>query len=210
MFLAVDQGVLDKVVWVSTLDLVYPFSSPTDIHPTNKEVVGSRMAWQILKVEYQHPEAAFATFPTYQQLGPVAMTGQTITVTVELNGCAAGCVLRPATLPPGVAANLTEAFAIEAGNVWYPATAAMGNDGQSVELTVTLPAGASTEVSATRYGRCEYPLAALFNSFDDAGHGWPAAPWCYRWKERTACYVAETVVEAAQPAFVVEDDVPRY
>lgn len=182
---------LANVAFTTAIDLVAPWSSPTDIHPTYKQAVGARLAAQILDVEY-----GFATqdiYPTYAGAS-TATSGTSITVDIELAGCVSGCYLIPQVLPDGVTPNVSAAFLIQtndAAKTWWNASASITPTG--IQLSVTAPATGLAAI-ATSYGRAAYPLAVAFNS-----QNLPVLPWCNT-LDGLACYAANDVDELPRGA----------
>jgi len=190
---------LPNIAWASTLDLVYPFSAPADIHPTYKQAVGARMANSLLAVEYGVDTPH--TSPMYA--GAVAETnGAALSVTIELTGCLGGCTVTPGMLPPGVPVNVTDTWAIQTGDAaqtWWSATAGSGADGRSIILAA-IASQSGLPVIATRYGRAPYPLASAANSI-----GLPVMPWCFT-MAGAPCYNATSsaLVRSADVGAVAE------
>lgn len=56
---------------------------------------------------------------------------------------------------------------------WYNATAAVGKDGTTLQLSVTLPSPGGIAVNATRSSWSPYPVPTLFT----ADAHLPALPW---------------------------------
>ncbi len=177
---------LPNVVWAATIDLVYPFSAPDNIHPTNKQGVGARLAAQILNNEYH--VGTPGVNPTYGGFIGAVVTGRTVVeATFGLNGCGAqglACVYAPAAAPPGVSANITDAtFSLFIGTTladatWMPATATF-NRGTNAPATLLLSvhvggSAPAVQVFASKWGRAQYPLVFAFG-----GNGLPLTPWCF-------------------------------
>jgi sialate O-acetylesterase len=180
---------LPKIAFATTTDLVYPYSDPADIHPTDKQDVGLRLANQILAIEYGVAERLSPT-PTYAGASSTA-NSTTVSVTVALAGCgASGCLLLPIEVPPGVDPAQTATWAVQtADGAWRPAAAALTAGGQEVVLTAAAAGG--LRAVASSYGRATYPLNAAVSA-----SGLPVLGWCFT-LAGVPCYA--TVATASAP-----------
>lgn len=177
---------LNNIAFTTAIDLVYPYSSPSDIHPTFKQAVGDRLSNSILVSEYglSFP----SSYPMYAGASTVT-SGTTITVTVDLNGCVGGCSVINEVIPPGVAANVTASFAIQTDDpnkTWWNATATPTADGHGLVLSVVAPATGFNAI-ASAYGRGSYPIVAAYNT-----QLLPVIPWCYT-LNNVPCYAANDI-----------------
>ena len=177
---------LNNIAFTTAIDLVYPWSSPSDIHPTYKQAVGERLSNSILVSEYglEYP----TSYPMYAGASTTT-SGTTITVTVSLNGCVGGCSVINGVVPPGVAANMSAAFTIQTNDpnkTWWNATATPTADGKGLVLSVTAPATGFSAI-ASAYGRAAYPIVSAYNS-----EQLPVLPWCYT-LDNVPCYAANDI-----------------
>eukprot|EP01116_Phalansterium_solitarium_P019525 TRINITY_DN5491_c0_g1_i1.p1 TRINITY_DN5491_c0_g1~~TRINITY_DN5491_c0_g1_i1.p1 ORF type:complete len:513 (-),score=201.49 TRINITY_DN5491_c0_g1_i1:164-1702(-) len=172
---------LPKIAFAISNDLVVPWSDPADIHPTNKQGVSTRLAAQMLEIEYGVD--TIHSYPLYA--GATTSTqGTQVTVTVALTGCAKGCYVLPETWPASTPAGAFAGWEIQvndANGSWLNATATPTADGQGLVLTVTAPSTGLAAV-ATAYGRASWPITAAYNS-----NGLPVVAWCYTLDGRI-CY----------------------
>eukprot|EP00756_Hemistasia_phaeocysticola_P057874 Hpha_TRINITY_DN34483_c0_g1::TRINITY_DN34483_c0_g1_i1::g.96121::m.96121/K05970/SIAE; sialate O-acetylesterase len=171
-------GAIPKVAFSVVTDGVYPYSSPGDIHPVNKQLTGSRLAAQLLAVEYGMPsaKAVIPTFHNQSARGPV--------VEVLLEGCNGGCRTINATRPSQVHPNHTATFSIQTddiNNTWWPAKATVTQDGNGYYIEPESGCIIGNAI-ATSYGRADYPLNVAVNAYD-----MPVAPWCF-FMNGSACY----------------------
>lgn len=183
---------LSNVAFTTAIDGVVPWSSPSDIHPTNKQLMGTRMSNQLLVLEYGvNAPNTYAFYSSAAASG----SGATVSVTVALKGCVAGCTVVPGVIPPGVATNVTAAFAIQtndAAMTWWNASATLASGGQGLVLTATVSSSGLAAV-ATSYGRAAWPIVSAYNSL-----GLPVMPWCYT-LAGVPCYNATAGADAAAP-----------
>ncbi|MHC5023164.1 MAG: sialate O-acetylesterase [Planctomycetota bacterium] len=131
-----------------TLDI----GDPNDIHPTNKQAVGHRLALWALARTYGHAELVFSG-PILESL---RIDGGTIRIRFEHRG--GGLVLRDVANNPFEVAGADGRF--------VPAAAALDGD------TLLLSSPAVSEPRQARYAWSAAPEAALFNR-----EGLPAAPF---------------------------------
>ena len=162
-------GAIPKVAFSIATDLVYPFSDPTDIHPTNKQGVSQRLADQILSIEYGQ-DVVGHEIPIFA--GQKALQDGT-GVVVNLTGCgSAGCRVQAVSVPPWVLPWQTGyTFALQANDAaktWVPATGSASSDGQGLVLkcdgAIACAITSSYGVLASSYGRADYPLNAAVGS----------------------------------------------
>lgn len=171
---------LDKVVFATTLDLVYPYSAISDIHPTFKQPVGARLAAQLLATEYGFPATPALVQPLYAKAAQ-ASSGEVLSVDVLLSGCeafaGAPCVrLIDPAVPPGLQPSVLGGWAIQTNDgAWWPAQAKATPTG--LLLSTTAPAAAGQpgfNAVATSYARAAYPLVAAVTPA-----GLPLPGWCF-------------------------------
>jgi len=168
---------LPNVALSTAIDLVWPTTDPSNIHPLNKQDVSVRLASQILGIEYGVGQPL--VFPTYVgaslvNYGPASLTS----VDVQLRGCTGGCSVLPAFYPPGCLANTSASFMLliadASGKVTRVNATAVPLAGMSsLRITIAAPAYPFT-VFGSSYGHASYPIAHTFNA-----QGMPLLPWCY-------------------------------
>jgi hypothetical protein len=93
------------------LKQVWPTTDPSNIHPVNKQDVSSRLASQILSIEYGLGQTL--VFPAYVGASLVhdaSVPSSSAAVDVQLRGCVGGCSVSPAYYPPGCLANTSASF----------------------------------------------------------------------------------------------------
>lgn len=161
---------------VSTLDVTnntamaciidVPTIPATEIHPTNKEPVGQRLALAAFAQTYPQTNVVYA--------GPIRNASQSVisadSIVVKFDFTDGGLVTADG-LDPGP-------FTIAgADGVYYPATATISIVGDTV--VVSNPSSVPIPTSV-RYCWDSYPLCNLFNDNDDDygnGYGLPASPF---------------------------------
>jgi sialate O-acetylesterase len=175
---------LSNVVWASTMDAVWPWSSPDIQHPRNKQLVSARLAVQVLNAEYGIGGDSTPQTPTYGSFLDHIVLGTTLAATIGLNDCGgdAGCLPVSTTLPPGVTPAMADStFSMLIGMSlsdakWMSATATFGGDTVALlVLTVDLgsPVPADWTILATRWGRGTFPVPVAVST-----SGLPLTPWC--------------------------------
>jgi sialate O-acetylesterase len=161
---------------VSTLDVTantamaciidVPTVPATEIHPTNKEPVGERLALAAFAQTY--PELNVVHSGPIRNPGESAISGSAIVVKFDSID---GGLVTSDSLAPGP-------FMIAGSDgVYYPATASISNLQDSV--VVSNPSSVPTPKSV-RYCWGSYPICNLFNDSDDNvsnGYGLPASPF---------------------------------
>lgn len=148
--------------------LAIDVGNPTDIHPTNKQTVGHRLA--LAAREHTYGEHIVSTGPTYRQ-----MTTAGATARIWYDNAGAGLEPHGESLTGFAVAGADQKF--------YPATAKI------VGTTVVLSSPQVTEPKAVRYAWADDPAANLYNR-----DGLPAVP--FRTDNWTATVASLAVLSA--------------
>lgn len=162
---------------IDTGDLTSPFST---VHTRDKQTPGARMAAALLATLLHVPSPPPFLGPTYSAATVVSRTPAKLLVSVAFTpqSIASGLAFNASMqCPEGVLAiNPTLCGGFDVGTSdgkWFPATAALGAGGSTLELTVTpSPEAGAVVASATRGYFAAWPVVALRN-----GAGLPATPW---------------------------------
>jgi hypothetical protein len=181
------MAVLPRIAFATSVDAVWPFDPPNQIHYSNKQLPSQRLARSVLSVEYGLGSPGDATSPLFvgAAAAPPGADPLLVAVDVELSGCVGGCFTRPYFEPPGLAPGQAAGFAIQVGDAnrtWLNATT-VAVTALGVHLSAHAPAP-GLPVLATALGRSTWPVLTVYNSA-----GLPLVPFCFL-LNGSACYEA--------------------
>ena len=156
--------VTDNTAMVSIIDI--PTIPATELHPSNKEPVGERLA--LAGFAQTYPELNVVHSGPIRNPGASAITGNTIVVKFDFID---GGLVTSDGLAPGP-------FMIAGSDgVYYPATATISSSKDSV---VASNPSSVPNPKSVRYCWGSYPICNLFNDNDgnvNNGYGLPASPF---------------------------------
>jgi len=170
---------LGGVGWSTAVDV----GVATDIHPTDKQTVASRLANSALEMIYG---VSNAWHPPLYQSAQLNVTGTTTTVTVTFLPGTVGNGLTTTVPPYALAVNANTCVSpLTDDECGYPtidfsdgtsirASASLTSDMQRIVLSVSTPSSGAKPISSS-YGRASWPVTIFFNSY-----GLPVIPWYYK------------------------------
>jgi hypothetical protein len=169
------------------------FAPSGTVHPHCKYIPGRRLARSVLGTAYgpTPPVAVPFAYPTYSYaVGRAATinngTASNISVTVHFAAGTTGSGLALAPYDPtsnsshcpterGVNASYCDWFSVQVNDAypgtWYNASVAVGSDGATLVLTVTVPRP-GLAAAATRNGYSDWPVTTVYTH-----EGLPVMPW---------------------------------